>query len=213
MPGDIIERYRQLLTQVDAWFAQCLTVAPEQIACARGCSGCCRGLFDITLLDAALLQSGFIKLPEALRRQVLERVTDRLDQLQRMWPQFQPPYILNRLPHQQWMNMPEDDLTPCPLLGEDGLCMVYSSRPLTCRLHGLPNIDVSGEIFSADYCSLNFVDCDPALLPALRGQFRQLFQQEVELLAQFSELLTGRCQTELDTFIPTALIIDFDRQM
>ena len=210
---EIIEAYRQLLTQIDGWFDQCLVAEPQQIICSRGCSGCCRGLFDITLLDAYLLQVGFRQLNSQQRTQVMIRVRSRLDTLQQQWPEFQFPYILNNLPHQQWLEMPENDLTPCPLLDDNGLCLVYHHRPMTCRLHGIPNVDIGGENFSDSWCSLNFTSVDPLKISALRGNFCQLFQREVELLAQFSRELTGRSQTELDTFIPTALLIDFSKQL
>ena len=81
---------------------------------------------------------------------------------------------------------------------------------MTCRLHGLPQIGLRGNVFCDSYCTLNFKDCDPVQLVALRGDFDRFFQQEVELLSLFSQQLTGQSQTELDTFIPTALLIDFD---
>ncbi|MEA3464581.1 MAG: YkgJ family cysteine cluster protein [Thermodesulfobacteriota bacterium] len=210
---DIVNQYRQILQQADDWFDQCLHVQGQQMACRSGCSGCCRGLFDITLLDAYLLQQGFNTLIAEQQNGVLALVDKRVHQLQQQWPDFQAPYILNQLPHQQWQEMPEDDLTPCPLLDDDGLCMVYQYRPLTCRLHGIPHIDIDGELFSDSYCSLNFTDVDPLTINELRSSFRQLFQREVELLSQFSLQLTGRSQTELDTFIPTALLIDFSSDL
>lgn len=208
---EIVANYRQLLTQVDSWFSRCLSVHADKITCREGCSGCCRGLFDITLLDAWLLQQGFRGLSTALQHDILARVDVRRQQLQQQWPDFQPPFILNRLPHDQWLNMPEDDLTPCPLLGEDGRCLVYDYRPLTCRLHGIPHVDISSQVFSDSYCTLNFVAGDPIELIELRGKFKHFFQQEVELLSEFSLQLIGRSQVELDTFIPTALLIDFDQ--
>ncbi|MDY0189808.1 MAG: YkgJ family cysteine cluster protein [Desulfuromonas sp.] len=204
-----LHHYLQLLHRVDTWFGQCLAVAPLDISCTEGCSACCRGLFDITLLDAYLLQSGFQHLPATQRSAVLTRVHWRLEQLQQQWPQLQPPYILNLLPNQQWMEMPEDDLTPCPLLGADGLCLLYDYRPLTCRLHGLAQVDVSGEVFSDGWCTLNFTSRNPLAVPELRAPFREFFQREVQLLSRFSQQLLGRSHVELDTFIPLALLIDF----
>ncbi|MBW6508702.1 MAG: YkgJ family cysteine cluster protein [Desulfuromonadales bacterium] len=209
MIQDILAEYRQLLGGIDRWFAACIEQSADQIACRPGCSACCRGLFEISLLDAALLQSDFSELAEPVKKQVLVKARLRVSALQQRWPEFQPPYILNRLPDDEWQQMPEEDLTPCPLLGADGNCLVYQARPLTCRLHGLPNIDCSGESFSDDCCTLNFVDSNPLHRTELRYPFRDAFAREFDLLGLFARQLTGQHQLELDTFIPSGLLIDF----
>ncbi len=208
---EILRQYRALLETVDAWFDRCAALAGGEVVCRRSCTGCCRGLFDISLLDAALIQHGFSRLEDGTRERILHSSRKRLEELQALWPGFVPPYILNRLPHDAWQRMPEEDMTPCPLLSDDGLCLVYDCRPMTCRLHGLPNIDVSGESFADDWCTLNFGNSDPLAMPELRWDFRRTFAREFELLGRFSLELTGHRQLELDTFIPTALLIDFSR--
>jgi Fe-S-cluster containining protein len=205
----ILEDYRQLLAEVDAWFAACRSAFPGRIACGAGCSSCCRGLFDITLLDAFLLRKAFDRLPETLRAPALAAARSRLAGLQRSWPGFRSPFLLNGMPDAEWTEMPEDDETPCPLLGNDGRCLVYEARPMTCRLHGLPNIDLSGDSFSDAWCTLNFTGAAPLAEPALRWSFRAAFSREIELFRVFARQLTGRAWLELDTFIPTALLIDF----
>ncbi len=209
--GILISAYRDLLGEIDTWFETCLQAAPPGLfACRKGCSACCRGLFDITLLDAFLLRVGFAQLPAATREQVLARCQPRLEELQQRWPQLQPPYLLNDLPDDSWTEMPEEDETPCPLLGDDGLCLVYAFRPMTCRLHGLPNIDLSGEDFSTDLCTLH--SGDPHALPdsVLRWRFREAFTREFALLRAFTLQLTGEPTSEADTFIPLALLADYD---
>lgn len=201
--------YRQLIEGIDRWFSACSARFPDQIQCAAGCSACCRGLFEISLLDAALLQQGFQGLPRALRQTVLAKADARLKELRRQWPELQHPYILNRLPHRDWEEMPEDDLTPCPLLGANGACLIYAQRPLLCRLHGLPNIDYSGEIFMADFCTRNFPGVDAARIKELRYGFHTIYQREFELLGEFSELVLAERDLEIDTFIPLALLVDF----
>lgn len=206
---ELLDHYRNLLQDIDRWFAACMEQAGSEIVCSKGCSACCRGLFEISLLEARLLQAGFAQLEGHIRDQVLAKARDRVSELQSNWPEFQHPYILNRLPSDDWQDMPEDDPTPCPLLSDEGRCLVYAFRPLTCRLHGLPNIDCSGESFSDEYCPLNFTLTDPLLMPELRYPFRDAFAREFELLGAFAQRLTGRHQLELDTFIASALLIDF----
>lgn len=208
-----LDRYQVLLGELDSWFARCMTVAPEQIACRTGCSGCCRGLFEISLLDAALLQRAFARLPAAEQAPVLVKARARVDQLQLAWPELVSPYILNRLPHNDWEEMPEEDSTPCPLLGADGRCLVYAARPMTCRLHGLPNIDVSGESFSDEWCTLNFTGANPLQMPELRHPFAATFAREFDLLAETATVIFGEPQLELDTFIPCALLVDYSQPL
>ena len=206
---DIFDSYRHLLEELDVWFSGCVERYGDEIACCKGCSACCRGLFDISLLDAGLLQAGFLQLDSAIREQALVKARRQVGELQAQWPEFQPPYILNRLPHEEWLEMPEDDQTPCPLLSAEGQCLVYAHRPMICRLHGLPNIDCAGESFSDAFCTLNFTRRDPLLLQELRYPFRATFEREFILLEQFAARLLGERRCAFDTFIPSALLMDF----
>lgn len=202
-------RYAALLDEVDGWFATCLQAGGSALACRGGCSACCRGLFDITLLDAWLLKKAFAGLAKTARAAVLARCQGRLPELVQRWPTLRAPYLLNGLPEQEWTAMPEGDPTPCPLLDDRGCCMVYAARPLICRLHGLPNIDFSGEDFDGTVCTLH--GGDPATLPeqVLRWRFREVFAREVALCREFASALTGQAWRELDTFIPLALLADY----
>ena len=208
--NELLQRYRALLATLDRWFAAKQAELPTAIVCSDGCSGCCRGLFDISLLDARLLRAGFDQLPVATRTSVVKKATARLVELQERWPGFAPPYLLNHMDDSAWTEMPEDDHIPCPLLDTAGRCLVYDDRPMTCRLHGLPQIDKSGEIFLGEWCSRNFVGMNPLEMDELRHDFQQLFTAEFTLLRAFAKELCNHDSAELDTFIPLALLIDFD---
>jgi Fe-S-cluster containining protein len=97
------------------------------------------------------------------------------------------------------------------LLDGEGRCLVYDFRPMTCRLNGIPLVDLSGEEFHDDWCSHNFVGMDPLGMPELRAEFRRLFADELELFRSFTLALCDEEISELDTLIPTALLMDFRR--
>lgn len=206
---DILDRYRNLLLEVDSWFDGCTQKHAELVNCGRGCSSCCRGLFDITLLDALFLRSGFDLLSADVQNSIRLKAKAQLEPLAARWPTFTSPWILNKIPETEWDDMmPEDDETPCPLLSDTGSCLVYNHRPMTCRLNGIPLIDVSGEELFDDWCTLNFVDVDPLDLNDLRFSFNDLFAQELLLFHELTRRLFGQAISELDTIIPAAVFID-----
>jgi Fe-S-cluster containining protein len=207
---EIIDQYGNLLKEVDAWFTRAAAAHPEQIMCGKGCSGCCRGLFDITLLDALYLQQGFLKLSETIREGVLAKAGLRVSDIKAQWPEFSQPYLLNHWTEEEWLElMPEDDETTCVLLDDNGHCLVYEFRPMTCRLHGLPLIDAGGELMHDEWCTENFQGMDPLELTGLEGEFDRFFREEVRLDRELSLMLFDKVIYELDTVIPAALLIDF----
>lgn len=206
----LITQYGSLLQEIDAWFNRCQERHPDEIRCGQGCSGCCRALFDITLLDALYLQQGFARLAPAVRTRVLAKARQRAKEIRRHWPEFGPPYLLNHRPEEDWAElMPEEDETPCVLLDAEGHCLVYAHRPMTCRLHGLPLLDLSGEVMHDEWCSDNFPATDPLTLTDLSGDFDRWFREEVRLGRELTQLLYGQVIYERDTLIPAALLIDF----
>lgn len=205
----LLKTYQSLLAENDAWFSRQQERLGSRLACAPGCCGCCRGLFDITLLDAALLQQGARQLAAAEEGTLRAAATERIVALQTDLPEFAAPYILNLLPDEVWVDFPEEDLTPCLFLDPDGRCRIYPFRPLTCRLHGLPQIDLDGDVFLDSHCTQH----DAAELnadPLLRRDLKSLYQREFALQQAFAANLCGVPLTELDTLIPAALLIDFE---
>jgi Fe-S-cluster containining protein len=206
----ILQNYSALLSAVDRWFARCLATSPGSLKCSQGCSQCCRGLFDITLMDAWYLKTGFEQLDENIKQAVLEKARKRLERLRRVWPEFDEPYLLNVRPEEEWEDlMPDSDETPCPLLTDSGECLVYEYRPMTCRLHGIPLVDVSGEVFQDEWCTLNFGGERPLENRDLYWNFSVLFQTETALFQQFTMDLFNQCINELDTLIPVSLLMDY----
>jgi Fe-S-cluster containining protein len=169
-------------------------------------------LFDITLLDALYLKRGFDRLDESLKISIACTADERLKALSQQFPLFVAPWILNQLPESEWdAIMPEEDEAPCPLLSETGACLVYEYRPMTCRLNGIPLIDVSGEELFDEWCTLNFVKANPLKCEDLRFGFTELFAQELLLFQELIRILTGKTINEVDTIIPAAIVCEMEK--
>lgn len=208
----LLDRYGELLSKVDDWFRRSLDMHPDRIACCNGCSECCRGLFDITLLDAFYLKRGFDKLPTLQKNEIIKSAYRRLELLSQVNHSFVEPWLLNGVPEGDWDElMPEDDEAPCLLLSANGECLVYDYRPMTCRLNGIPMIDESGEELFDEWCTLNFTDEDPRRFVDLRFNFNELFAEELLLFQELIFRLTGKIRNEVDLFIPAAVVMDSNK--
>ena len=197
---------------MDDWFRRSLEQHPDLIACRNGCSECCRGLFDITLLDALYLKRGFDMLPEPLKTGLVREASRRLELLTGVNPAFVEPWLLTGISEDEWdALMPEEDETPCLLLSDAGGCLVYDYRPMTCRLNGIPLIDVSGEELFDEWCTLNFTGEDPRHFRDLRFAFTELFTRELLLFRELVHTLTGTARNEVDLFIPAAVVMEREK--
>jgi len=58
-----------------------------------------------------------------------------------------------------WSSRDIDDLCDragdleCPALGREGECRLYEHRPLTCRMSGVPVVDLSGKVVFPEGCA------------------------------------------------------------
>ncbi len=124
-----MEEYRRLLERADAWYCAVKERFPDRVPCGKGCRDCCLGLFDISPADAELLER---------LRAAEPRLGEDLDG----WSEREIDELCDRL-----------GAVECPVLGPAGECRLYAHRPLTCRLSGVPLVDVSGEVIAPEGCA------------------------------------------------------------
>jgi len=142
MRSDFRHRDSELIQIVDAAFADAARKSGKWLVCHPGCTQCCVGVFPINALDAVRLREGLNKL-EKLSPERAARVRDRArDAVSRLSKDF-PGDPITGLLHEgdeatrRFADFANDE--PCPALDPDtGLCDLYESRPLTCRVFGPP---------------------------------------------------------------------------
>ena len=140
--------YSNLLAELDAWFNSGIAAAgPGIVPCTAGCTACCRGPFDISPADAALVAEGVRRLPPDQREAMLATARSQIARYAEVMPEWERPWNVTALGEEQFDVLSEAlaDL-PCPALGENGACRIYAHRPATCRLMGLALVTPEGEL-------------------------------------------------------------------
>jgi Fe-S-cluster containining protein len=133
---------QKLIQIVDAALAETTRKSGNRLACRPGCTQCCVGVFAINQLDALRLRHGLAKLEKCdptRAAAIRERTRDSLARLSTDFPGDLRTGILYEDADSQdrFENFANDE--PCPALDpKTGLCDLYESRPMTCRVFGPP---------------------------------------------------------------------------
>ncbi len=134
--------YESLVAQVDAVFQKVSGNFAAEVRCQQGCSDCCHALFDVTLVEALYLNNKFSGLAEVRRNEILIEA-DKADR---------KAYLLKKkasreaseVDHSEILLRTAKERIRCPLLDQDDKCSLYASRPITCRIYGIP-LDIGGK--------------------------------------------------------------------
>ena len=147
-----MDEYKELLAKVDAWYRSVKESHPAEVPCAKGCRDCCIGLFDISLADRDLLREGMAAADPAVRKDIEERAAALLARLRELDPRLGDTL-------DGWSPDDVDDLcdaagdVECPVLGKGGECRLYAHRPLTCRMSGVPVVNLAGQPVFPEGCA------------------------------------------------------------
>jgi Fe-S-cluster containining protein len=141
--------YEILLEQVDAAFKKAAAENSSLLSCGLETETCCFRLVELQLVEAAYLSHKMNKtLTTAERKAAIERameVTKRVQELRRRIEQQ------NRQSDEKRLQiLYEQEKLKCPL-NLEAKCILYSARPIVCRMHGLA---ISAEGNPEDYGDL-----------------------------------------------------------
>jgi Fe-S-cluster containining protein len=183
--GDI-----QLVQIVDAALADTARRSGDWLVCKPGCAQCCIGVFAIDQLDAARLEQGLRELMESdpeRAQAVVERARRSVKGLSQEFPGDPATGLLDPGQEARFEDFANDE--PCAALDPaTGLCDLYRSRPMTCRVFGPPLR--SGE--GLGVCELCYHGATEEQIAACEMPVTGL---EEELLKEFEQSSGRRGQT------------------
>jgi len=136
--ASVLETYRELLRRLDRWFGGAQARHPGVVPCGAGCTACCHGPFDISVIDTLLIQEAWAGLPAAERDAAKLRAARLASQMNGAAPGWAAPHDIRTLGEDRFDEIVESlEAEPCPLLDDSGRCRIYEDRPLVCRVMGL----------------------------------------------------------------------------
>ncbi len=155
---ELNDRLINALAGVDGlWKESAASLRPGELACRKGCFGCCVGLFAIGLPEALALRRTVAGLPAPERAAVLARAARAVERSAATFPGDAAAGVLDpergEAAEDAWFAAVRD--VPCPALElPSGRCTVYAARPTTCRTYGVALRSGGETLVSA--CELNF---------------------------------------------------------
>jgi len=189
---------------IDEWFRRIREKYSAEMQCGKGCTACCYGLFEISLADAAELTKAYSQLPEPVQKQVSARASAIHNSIRAAAPDLPEPLLLSDDDERIDIIVDAANSPRCPLLFDSGECLVYDHRPLSCRLEGVPMVDMNDEPFG-DWCELNFKHgLTPAATRDLRQDYDRIASQDESRSAAVAER-AGIAEPRAVTFIPSAI--------
>jgi Fe-S-cluster containining protein len=135
-------RDHRLIQIVDSALADAARRSGKWLVCRPACTQCCIGAFSINQLDALRLRRGLADLEEVDPKratQVRQRAREAVSRLAKDFPGDPISGVLDEGAdaEQRFAEFANDE--PCPALDpKTGLCELYESRPITCRVFGPP---------------------------------------------------------------------------
>lgn len=196
----IFIKYEKLRDEVDAIFSTVARQYPQCVTCHAGCSDCCNALFDLSLVEAMYLNNAFMKKYEYGRERsmVLEKASRQDRQLSKLKRELFRAEK-NGEDAERIMNMAAQARSRCPLLDENDRCLLYESRPITCRLYGIPL--AIGQ--SSHVCGFSKFDKGASYPTVQLGKIQKRLDEMSAEIAQ----LSGSGYNLSDIYVPVSMAL------
>ena len=130
----LFQRYETLVIKADEAFKKMANDYSGCVKCERHCSDCCHAVFGLFLIEAAYLKHHF----DALDRKERRAATLRGNKTDKDFEELEKKIKIYKDDPQMASYSLSRARIQCPLLNNNQDCILYSHRPITCRVYGIP---------------------------------------------------------------------------
>jgi Fe-S-cluster containining protein len=134
IPAHFLQRYEAMTSQADSAFRNMKREHASAVKCEQHCADCCHAVFGLFFVEAAYLKHFF----DRVDRGEKEAVMKRAEQAHQAHQNLEKKLFASRHDPEKQTYILAMERIRCPLLNEEQDCVLYSRRPITCRVYGIP---------------------------------------------------------------------------
>ena len=130
--------YEELVNSAEKAFNKIGSGFSEEVKCKPGCSDCCHALFDVTLIEALYINKKFKEKYQGKEREI---IFDRANKADREIHRIKRNALKEKKAGAsdiEIIGKMAMERVKCPLLNDKNQCDLYESRPINCRVYGVP---------------------------------------------------------------------------
>ncbi|GAB6096317.1 hypothetical protein JCM14469_25700 [Desulfatiferula olefinivorans] len=132
------EKYESLVKHIDSVCDQVKKDHGTCVTCKPGCADCCHALFDLTLIEAMYIKRRFDeRFTGKLRHEIITYAGEADRKIFKLKKQATEA-DKKGVDSERILEVISKTRIACPLLDETNQCWMYDSRPIACRVYGIP---------------------------------------------------------------------------
>jgi Fe-S-cluster containining protein len=151
MLDNLFEKYLNLVQKAKHLFNTIQEKYPLSVRCRIHCCDCCHAIFGVFPIEGAYIHRNFNRLDRKARRDVLRRAEKAEDEILKAKDMLK---VFEDKPHMKVYGLGKQRVR-CPFLSEREECILYESRPIICRIYGVPFSLKDGKKEKAYVCGLS----------------------------------------------------------
>jgi Fe-S-cluster containining protein len=134
MIEELFAEYETFARKADILFKTVQEKYPSSVRCRIHCCDCCHAVFGVFPIEAAFINYHFNRLERKTRRDILRRAEKAENEMLKAKDTLK---VFDEDPKMKVYGLGKQRVR-CPFLGDKEECVFYETRPIICRIYGVP---------------------------------------------------------------------------
>jgi len=151
MIEELFSQYAAYVRKADILFKTIKEKYPDSVRCRIRCCDCCHAVFGVLPIEAAFINYHFNRLERKARRDILRRAEKAETEMLKAKESLK---VFEENEKMKVYGIGKQRMR-CPFLSEKEECVFYDTRPVICRIYGVPYSLHKGEKEIAYVCGIS----------------------------------------------------------